>query len=68
MIGAKTKQQLILEELDRANRTIIKADALVTIDDDGEPFTYIDPEKMPADFLDYYSELVSSCYLLGAMR
>ena len=68
MIGAKTKQQLILEELERANRTIVQADALVTIDDDGEPFTYIDPEKMPAGFLEYYSELVSSCYLLRAIR
>ena len=68
MIGAKTKQQLILEELDRANRTIIKADALVTIDDDGEPFTYIDPEKMPADFLEYYSSLRSAAYALEVAR
>ncbi|AAN12426.1 hypothetical protein PBI_CHE8_28 [Mycobacterium phage Che8] len=66
--GASSRQELILAELERANATIRRHDAVVTIEDDGDVFSYVDPEKLPADFLEYYSSLSAAVYALGAIR
>ncbi|AOQ29421.1 hypothetical protein SEA_FASCINUS_81 [Mycobacterium phage Fascinus] len=65
--GARSRQELILAELARANETIRRHDAIVTVDDDGESFSYVDPSKLPAEFLEYYAGLRASAYALGAI-
>lgn len=63
MIGTKTKQQLILDELARANEVIIKTDAVGTLDDG---FQYVIVEKLPSDFVEYYTSPSASAYAMGA--
>ncbi|MBB3752542.1 hypothetical protein FHT44_005054 [Mycolicibacterium sp. BK634] len=57
-------QEAFRRELESANAAIRKAGALMT-EDDG--FQWIDESKMPAEFLDYYSGLVSAGYAIGAI-
>jgi len=63
--GTRSRQELILAELARANETIRQHDAIVTVDDDGESFSYVDPSKLPEDFLEYYAGLRTTAYAFG---
>lgn len=59
-----TRKATYLRELESANKAIRDNDALMT-EDDG--FQWVDESKLPKDFCEYYSRLVSAGYAIGAI-
>lgn len=55
-------QTRYLKELEAANRLIRECDALRT---ESDGFSWIDAEKVPTEFLEYYRGLVSAGYANG---